>query len=96
MPKKFFVKATAIFICVGFLMLAVPGLNSAEKKASKTNVPVLLKEFGLFPFSFFPSISVIFDTGSKETVEKSVIDSSTSTKAKPTGDLVIGRPSKGD
>lgn len=64
MRKSFFFKTTALAVCLVFLAVAVPGLNSAEKKNPKFDARLILKKPVALLSSIFPVFSSIFDTGS--------------------------------
>lgn len=85
MRKKLFIKFVAVLICLAFVSIAVPNLNSAEKKVTKVKAS-LLKER---PLRFLLSVFHVNE-------QSPVYNASRDTGNKPTGDLGTGQPSKGD
>jgi len=72
--RKTLFKAAALSVCLGLLLLTIPDLNAAPKKAPKTN---FLAKSVMFVSSVFPFKS-IFNMGKIEKMSK---------KAKITGNL---------
>jgi|WetSurMetagenome_2_1015567.scaffolds.fasta_scaffold18108_2 hypothetical protein len=94
MRKNFFVKTMALVVCLAFIGVAGSGLFAAERNVSKVDFRFLFQKPIQFLISIFPSFDSIF--GAKK---NQVLAGSTATSSgivKPTGDLVIGRPSVGD
>ncbi len=88
MNKSLF-KVIAAFLCFAFLMMTVPNLN-AEKKASKLDLRLLIKQPGLLISYLFPFLG---DNGRSAPVSKSAPRFS---KVRPTGDSPSPRPGTQD
>ncbi len=83
---------TSLSVLLLLFLIAVPGLNSAEKKVSKVDPISLLKKPVNFITSFLPIFGFTFDNG---TSAKTTPNNSTG-KVKPTTDSTCSRPSGGD
>lgn len=81
--RKTLFKAAALSVCLGLLLLAVPDLNAAAKKAPKTN---FFTKSVMFVNSIFPFKSV-FTIGKMKKIGKAVT---------VTGTLSADRVSEGD
>ncbi len=92
MRKNFVAKAVALALCLVFIGVSAAGLFAAEKRVSKIDARLLLQRPVQFLISVFPALGSVFN------LRKTPINSgdSSSSIVKPTGDLVIGRPSTGD
>jgi hypothetical protein len=92
MRKRFIVKTVALALCLVFIGISASGLFAADKRVSKFDVRLLLQRPVQFLVSFFPALNSIFN------IQKKQINSGTDSSniVKPTGELVIGRPSTGD
>jgi hypothetical protein len=92
MRKNFVAKAVALALCLVFVGISASGLFAAEKRVSKIDARLLLQRPVQFLISIFPALGSVFN------VRRTPINSgdSSSSVVKPTGDLVIGRPSTGD
>jgi hypothetical protein len=91
--KKSYLKAVAVILCFGFLLMAVPNLNSAEKKAGKLGLLPIISQPGLLMNSLFPWLNPIFDHGSKPADTKNVPGHGI---VRPTDDVSIVKPGTGD
>ena len=96
MRKNLLSKAMAIAICLAFITLFVPGLNSAEKKAQKSEGKPLLMKPLLLLYSIFPFFNSLFDIGNDEIPSKIVSGSNSSGKVRITGGIPQPKPSGGD
>lgn len=92
MRKKTRLQIVSLAVCFCFLFIAVPGLNSAEKKMPKTDSKFSLKKPVLLLSMFFPIFSSIYDTGSSTPTK----NENSSGKIKSLGGSLSGRPSTGD
>lgn len=92
MRKKALLKIVSLAVCFCFLFIAVPGLNSAEKKMPKIDSKFSLKKPVLFLSMFFPIFGSIYDTGNSTPANS---DNSKG-KVKPMGGSLSGSPSTGD
>ncbi len=91
--KKSRLKAIAVILCFGFLLMAVPNLNSAEKKAGKVILPPIISHPVLLLNVLFPWLNPIPDQGSKPADTKNQSGHGT---VRPTDDSSIGKPGTGD
>lgn len=80
-------KLIALTLCCVFLLLAVPSLNFAEKKATKAASILLLNQPIQLLNTLFPFLNPIFGTKAKGPSLGIV---------RPTGDSSIGKPGIGD
>ena len=78
-------------LVIFFFFLFAPGLNSAEKKVSKSDPFSFLRK----PVAFFTSFLPIFGSSLTAGTAKTTPNNSTG-KVKPTGDSTALRPSGGD
>lgn len=92
MRKSFIAKAVALALCLVFVGISASGLFAAEKRVSKIDARLLLQRPVQFLISVFPALGSVFN--SRKTPINS--GSGSSSIVKPTGELVIGRPSTGD
>ena len=92
MRKSFITKTVALALCLVFVGISASGLFAAEKRVSKIDARLLLQRPVQFLISVFPALGSVFNVHKKQI---GTVDSS-SAIVKPTGDLVIGRPSTGD
>jgi len=84
------VKAAALLVCFGFLLMTVPGLNAVEKKAVKLNLkPAVIQTLT----SLFPWLAALLGGKAKS---KAPAYSYSGGIVKPTGDAPIGKPGSGD
>ena len=88
--KKSLLKPVAVLLCFGFLLMAVPSLNSAEKKTAKLNLKLAITQSVI---SLFPWLGALIGSGFKT---KSSTIPSFGGIVKPTGDGSIGKPGTGD
>jgi hypothetical protein len=86
--RKFILKPVSILLCFAFILLAVPALNSAERKAPKSSLIVLINQPVQMLTSLFPALTAFFRSGSRGQ-ESSLSSGAT---VRPTGDISIGRP----
>jgi hypothetical protein len=91
--KKSYLKAVAAILCFGFLLMAVPNLNSAEKKAGKLGLSPIISQPGLLLHSLFPWLNPIFNNGYKPPDFKNLTWHGI---VRPTDDSSIGKPGSGD
>ena len=92
--KKSFHKAVAVLVCFGFLLMAVPNLNFAEKKTPKLNLTLQLSQSGQMLAALFPGLNPILNSGSKGKISRGT--PSSGGIVRPTGDSPIGKPGTGD
>jgi hypothetical protein len=92
MRKNFVTKAVALALCLVFVGISASGLLAAEKRVSKIDVRLLFQRPVQFLISVFPALGSVFSIHKRQIGS---VDTSSSI-VKPTGDLVIGRPSTGD
>jgi hypothetical protein len=92
MRKSFIAKTVALALCLVFVGISVSGLFAAEKRVSKIDARLLLQRPLQFLISVFPALGSVFNPRKTSIVS----GDSSSSIIKPTGDLVIGRPSTGD
>lgn len=92
--KKSFPKAVAVLVCFGFLLMAVPNLNFAEKKTPKLNITLLLSQSGQMLAALSPGLNPILNSGSKGKISRGT--PSSGGIVRPTGDAPIGKPGTGD
>jgi hypothetical protein len=95
MHKKTFAKVIALLALVGFIFITAPGLSSAEKKGARLDFRAMMKKPFAWASSVWTWISPILDPGNRDASKISVPNTS-SLKAKPLGDSISVRPSKGD
>jgi len=88
--KKSLLKPVAVLLCFGFLLMAVPNLNSAEKKTAKLNLKLAISQSIT---SLFPWLAALIGSGSKA---KGATLPSFGGIVKPTGDAPTGKPGTGD
>jgi len=81
-------KLVALTLCSVFLLLTVPSLNFAEKKATKAASILLMNQPVQLLTTMFPFLNPIF-VGTKAKGPSLGI-------VRPTGDISIGRPGIGD
>ena len=95
MPKKFYVKAVAVVLVIGILVVAVPVLKSAERKAaSRPSFLQILKQPVLLVSALFPAFSIVaIDNGGSKSVKTGAAPIS---RVRPTGDSPVLRPGTGD
>lgn len=93
MPKKTFTKTVAVLVCLTFIAVFVPALNSSEKKATKFSLNTILTQPLLLLSSLFPSLNIYVEDESRQIVATSTASLK---KVRPTGDMSIGRPGTGD
>lgn len=89
MFKRTLIAITTLVIFVA--LLATPGLNSAEKRVSKSDPFSFLKKPVTFISSFLPIFGITIDSNSTKSTP-----SNSNGKVKPTGDSTASRPSGGD
>jgi hypothetical protein len=77
-------KALALTLCFGFLLLAVPSLNFAEKKAKNVAVTMLLNQPLQLLTTLFPSLNPLIGVAKAKGPSIGI--------ARPTGDSSIGKP----
>ena len=90
--RKFIIKPVSVLLCFAFLLLAVPALNSAERKAPKSSLIVLINQPIQMLTSLFPALNAFFKSGSRG--QESIPSSGTTVR--PTGESSIGKPSGRD
>ena len=88
--KKSLLKPVAVLVCFGFLLMAVPSLNAAEKKTVKLNLKLAITQSIT---SLFPWLGALIGSGIKT---KGSALASFGGIVKPTGDAPIGKPGGGD
>jgi hypothetical protein len=91
--KKSYLKAVAVILCFGFLLMAVPNLNSAEKKAGNIGLSPIFSQSGLLMNSLFPWLNPIFSHGSKPADTKNQFGHGV---VRPTDDMNTLKPGTGD
>jgi len=91
--KKSYLKAVAVILCFGFLLMAVPNLNSAEKKAGKLGPLSIVSHPGSLLNALFPWLNLNIDNGSKPADTK---NPNIRGIVRPTDDSSIGKPGTGD
>jgi hypothetical protein len=93
MNKNALRKSVVALLCLGFILMIVPTVNSAERKAPKANVIQLLRLPSLLMSSGISSMTAIVEIGSiSATPAKGPFDG----KVKPTDDIQIPKPGLGD
>ena len=93
MNKSIVRKSVVALLCLGFILVAVPTMNSAERKVPKVSIIQLVKLPSLLISSAFPYLGSIVDVG---TVSATPAKGPNSGKVKPTDDIQIPKPSSGD
>jgi hypothetical protein len=93
MNKSFLRKSVVALLCLGFILVAVPMMNSAERKAPKVSIIQLVKLPSLLISSAFPYLGSIVDLG---TVSATPAKGPNGGKVKPTDVIEIPKPSTGD
>jgi LytS/YehU family sensor histidine kinase len=88
--KKSLLKPVAVLLCFGFLLMAVPSLNAAEKKTAKLNLKLAITQSVT---SLFPWLAALIGSGSKT---KGAAILPFGGIVKPTGDAPIIKPGSGD
>jgi len=96
MRKNSFFKVAAVVICLAFITVLVPGLNSAEKKIQKFEGKPLLMKPLLLLYSIFPFFNSIFDIGNDEIPLNKVSSGNSTGKVRITGGIPQPKPSGGD
>ena len=89
MSKLF--KPAAVILCLAFVLVAVPTLNSAPKQPLKLSLALFLNQPIQTLTAAFPFLSVFFGTSGKlapATSGKSIV--------RPTDSINIGKPGTGD
>ena len=89
MKTKALISSSVLVIFLFFLL--VPGLNSAEKKVSKSDPFSFLMKPVSFLTSFLPIFGPYLNAGTAKTTPNN-----SRGKVKPTGDSTASRPSGGD
>jgi len=92
MRNKTIVKAVALFVCLAFIGLSVPGLLAADKKAAKIDARSFLQKPFMVLASIFPGLIPIFDIN-PEKIPAPSGNSDSGAIVKPTGEIKPGRPS---
>lgn len=93
MNNNFLKKTVVALLCLGFVFVAVPTMNSAERKAPHSGIFQMIKMPSLLISSAIPALGSIFDPGSIFlTPAKGPIDG----KVKPTDDIQIPKPGSGN
>ncbi len=92
MRKSFIAKAVALALCLVFVGISASGLFAAEKRVSRVDARLLLQRPFQFLISVFPALGSVFN------INKTPLNTGNNSGSivKPTGDLVIARPSTGD
>jgi hypothetical protein len=94
MRKRFFVKSVALLVCLVFVGITASGLFAAEKRSVRFDTRLLFKNPARFLTSVFPVFSSFYNAHKRQIL---AIDSpSANGVVKPTGELVMGRPSTRD
>jgi hypothetical protein len=94
MRKSLFVRTVALVVCLAFIGVMGSGLFAAEKRVAKVDFRLLFDKPVQFLMSIFPGIDSFISPRKGRVISSTTAVSSG--KVKPTGDLVIGRPSIGD
>jgi len=93
MRKNFFFKSVALLVCLVFVGITASGLFAAERTA-RFDTRLLFINPARFLTSVFPVFSSFYNAQKRQIL---AIDSpSSSSVVKPTGELVMGRPSTRD
>jgi hypothetical protein len=93
MFKKSLSWTVAALLCLGFVFLAVPALNSAEK-APALSFRSIIRQPGVLLSSLLPSLgSAFFGPSMPGNASRMPAIKG---RVKPTGDVVIPKPSVGD
>ncbi|MDW7761260.1 MAG: hypothetical protein SCM96_11570 [Acidobacteriota bacterium] len=95
MRNKTIVKAVALFVCLAFIGLSVPGLLAADKKAAKIDARSFLQKPFMMLASIFPGLIPIFDINPDKTQAPSD-NFGKGAIVKPTGEIRPGKPSGED
>ena len=95
MRKKTLFKLTALFICIGFLSLTVPGFAAVDKKAPRSSAKAFLKSPIEVATSFFDFVRDFFRPD-KKVDSKNENQKNNTPIARPTGELDSDKPSGGD
>jgi hypothetical protein len=93
MNKNFLRKTIVALLCLGFILAAVPAMNSAEKKAPKISAIQIVKFPSLLVSSAFPYRGSIVDLGS---VSATPAGDPSNGKVRPTEDIQIPKPGSGN
>jgi len=94
MRKRFFIKSIALLVCLVFVGITASGLFAAEKRVNRFDTRLLFKNPARFLTSVFPVFSSFYNAHKRQIL--SIDSPSSNSVVKPTGQLVIGRPSTGD
>jgi hypothetical protein len=86
-------KSVVALLCLGFILVIVPTINSAERKAPKINAIQIVKLPSLLMSSGFQTFGAIVDLGS---VSATPAKGPNGGKIKPTDDIQIPKPGTGD
>lgn len=89
MRKRLIARAAALALCFVFVGITASGMLAAEKRSAKLDGRLFLQRPVHFLVSIFPGLGSIL-------ISQKKIATPSSSVIKPTGDLVIGRPSTGD
>lgn len=92
MRNKNIVKAAALFVCLAFIGLSVPGLLAADKKTAKIEARTFLQKPFMMLASIFPGLIPIFDNN-PDKIQASSDSSGSGAIVKPTGEIKPGKPS---
>jgi len=93
MNKSIVRKSVAALLCLGFILVAVPMMNSAEKKAPKVGIVQLVRLPSLLISSAFPYLSSIIDVSS---LTSTTPRTPTGGTVKPTDVIEIPKPGSGN
>ena len=93
MNNNFLKKSVVALLCLGFILVAVPTMSSAERKAPKASIVQMIKLPSLLTSSAFMTVSSIFDLGS---VSATPGQGPNGGKVKPTDDIQIPKPGTGN
>jgi hypothetical protein len=95
MHKKLFPKLIALVALLGFIFLSAPGVSSAEKKATRFDLGLLIKKPAAWISAAWSMFTPIFDRDATP-AHKTTAPSTSKLKIKPLGDSLSVRPSGGD
>jgi hypothetical protein len=93
MNNRILKNSVVALLCLGFILVAVPTMSSAERKVPKINVIQMVKLPSLLISSAIPALGAIVDLGSLSATPGQGPNGG---KVKPTDDIQIPKPGSGN
>ena len=93
MNNSFLKKSVVALLCLGFILVAVPTMNSAEKRAPKAGFIQMVKLPSLLISAAIPVLDAIVDLGAISAMPSKGPNGG---KVRPTDDIQIPKPGSGN